>query len=216
MNSVITEKPAKSYPLLQKRAESDIKMIILHHTGMGIFRRKELSPLDSAIKVYTQLMDFSPHFLIGYDGEIIRFVDDDLIAWHAGAANSRVLMRKYIEINQQEKIKHKWLRENQRRFKSWQMVYGDNSPLIFDDKLNFNRHSIGIELLAVRSEDYYYVNQLRALRGLVNVLTNKYKIIQDKFHITTHSFCQPYSRITQSGTMWDPPEAKFNLLKFLG
>jgi N-acetyl-anhydromuramyl-L-alanine amidase AmpD len=208
-------RPAKAISILPERKQEDIKMIIIHHTGAGILR-KTVSPLQAAIRVYTEIMDFCPHYLIGYNGEIIRFVPDNFVAWHAGAKSTAQKIWQYSQYTTRRSIRHNWLHENINRFHSWRRVYGDRSPLDLQEKLNFNQFSIGIELLAVEFNDYYYHNQLITLTNLVNWLCEKYNIITDKYHITTHSLCQPYSRITQAGFMWDPPESKFNLLKFLG
>ena len=60
-----------------KRTPQKIKFIIFHYTGM----KKENDSLNRLINAKSKV---SSHYLIKYDGQIIKLVPDLYIAWHAG------------------------------------------------------------------------------------------------------------------------------------
>ena len=59
------------------RKIKDIKFIILHYTGMQ-------SKIVSIKRLLNSKHKVSCHFLIDRDGQIIKMVDENKIAWHAG------------------------------------------------------------------------------------------------------------------------------------
>ena len=59
------------------RKNKDIKFIILHYTGMQ-------SKIVSIKRLLNPKYKVSCHFLIDRDGQIIKMVDENKIAWHAG------------------------------------------------------------------------------------------------------------------------------------
>ena len=72
----------------KSRKSKDIKFIIIHYTGMQskIVSIKRL--LDPRHKV-------SCHYLIDRKGEVLKMVDENKIAWHAGKSK----WKKYINLN---------------------------------------------------------------------------------------------------------------------
>ena len=68
----------KSPNFLKKtRKTGNIKFIIIHYTGMQSIRASIKRLLNPKSKV-------SCHYLISRDGRLIKMVDDNKIAWHAG------------------------------------------------------------------------------------------------------------------------------------
>ena len=64
----------------KKRSRSMIKYLIYHYTGMKseIAAIKKLTSLNSKV---------SCHYLIKFNGEIVRIVPDLYVAWHAGISS---------------------------------------------------------------------------------------------------------------------------------
>ena len=63
-----------------KRTPKQIKLIILHYTGM----KKESEAINRLTDINSKV---SSHYLIKNNGEIMRFVPDLYIAWHAGISS---------------------------------------------------------------------------------------------------------------------------------
>ena len=59
------------------RKNKDIKFIILHYTGMQ-------SKIVSIKRLLNPKYKVSCHYLIDREGRIIKMVDENKIAWHAG------------------------------------------------------------------------------------------------------------------------------------
>jgi len=73
----------------KKRLKKSIKFLIFHYTGM----RSE----KGAIKRLTSIQsEVASHYLIKRDGEIVTFVPDLYVAWHAGVS----AWKKYNFLNQ--------------------------------------------------------------------------------------------------------------------
>ncbi len=61
---------------------SPVSMIVLHYTGMRTFEEALARLRDPAAKV-------SAHYLVAEDGTVLRLVDEDRRAWHAGRSHWR-------------------------------------------------------------------------------------------------------------------------------
>ena len=59
------------------RHKKDIKVIVIHYTGMQ-------SRIESLKRLTNQRFKVSCHYFIDRKGKILRIVDDNKIAWHAG------------------------------------------------------------------------------------------------------------------------------------
>jgi len=59
------------------RKNKDIKLIVIHYTGMQ-------SKIESLNRLLNPKHKVSCHYLIDRRGEILKLVDDNKIAWHAG------------------------------------------------------------------------------------------------------------------------------------
>ena len=59
-----------------------VSMIVLHYTGMPSFEEALARLRDPAAKV-------SAHYLVAEDGTVLRLVDEDRRAWHAGRSHWR-------------------------------------------------------------------------------------------------------------------------------
>jgi len=69
---------------IKTRKKSDIKFIIIHYTGMQ-------SEIESLKRLKDIKSKVSCHYLINRKGAIIRMVEDNKIAWHAGKSRWKTL-----------------------------------------------------------------------------------------------------------------------------
>ena len=65
---------------IKKRKPTDIKFIIFHYTGM----KKERDAINRLTSFVSKV---SSHYLIKNNGEVLTFVPDTYIAWHAGISS---------------------------------------------------------------------------------------------------------------------------------
>ena len=70
------------------RKPSDIKFVIIHYTGMQ-------SRIESIKRLLSPKHKVSTHYLIDRKGQILKMVDDNKIAWHAGKSK----WKNYINLN---------------------------------------------------------------------------------------------------------------------
>jgi N-acetylmuramoyl-L-alanine amidase len=61
----------------KKRNSKDIKIIVIHYTGMQ-------SKIASIIRLLNPKYKVSCHYLIDRSGKILKMVNDNKVAWHAG------------------------------------------------------------------------------------------------------------------------------------
>ena len=59
------------------RKNKDIKLIVIHYTGMQ-------SKIESIRRLSSSKHKVSCHYLIDRKGKILKMVDDNKVAWHAG------------------------------------------------------------------------------------------------------------------------------------
>ena len=59
------------------RLKRDIKIIVIHYTGMQ-------SKIESVKRLLSKKHKVSCHYLVDRKGDVLRMVDDNKIAWHAG------------------------------------------------------------------------------------------------------------------------------------
>ena len=62
---------------IKTRVNKDIKLIVLHYTGMQ-------SKIESVKRLLNTKHKVSCHYLIDRKGQILKMVDDNKVAWHAG------------------------------------------------------------------------------------------------------------------------------------
>ena len=72
----------------KRRKNSDIKLIVIHYTGMQ-------SRIESIKRLLSPKHKVSTHYLIDRKGQILKMVDDNKIAWHAGKSK----WKNYINLN---------------------------------------------------------------------------------------------------------------------
>lgn len=77
-------------PNFQKKVRkmTEIRFIIIHYTGMQSKRVSLARLIDKKSKV-------SCHYLIDRKGKVIKMVDDNKVAWHAGKSK----WKKYVNLN---------------------------------------------------------------------------------------------------------------------
>lgn len=89
---------------LNRHEASKPECIVIHTTGGGLAERvrngkyrgwRQRNPgagdstFAAGVWVYCHANDAAPHVLIGQGGELARLIDDELIAWHVGGADSK-------------------------------------------------------------------------------------------------------------------------------
>ena len=67
------------------RKNSDIKLIVIHYTGMQ-------SRIESIKRLLNPKHKVSTHYLIDRKGQILKMVDDNKIAWHAGKSKWKIIL----------------------------------------------------------------------------------------------------------------------------
>ena len=72
----------------KKRNFKDIKIIVIHYTGMQ-------SKIESIKRLLNPKHKVSCHYLIDRNGKVTKMVDDNKIAWHAGKSK----WKKFIDLN---------------------------------------------------------------------------------------------------------------------
>ena len=72
------------------RKKSQIRFIIIHYTGMQ-------SEGESIKRLISKKSKVSAHYLIGRKGNLIKMVEENNIAWHAGKSR----WKNYINLNSQ-------------------------------------------------------------------------------------------------------------------
>ena len=70
------------------RANKDIKLIVIHYTGMQ-------SKIESVKRLLSPKNKVSCHFLIDRKGQILKMVEENKVAWHAGKSK----WKNFINLN---------------------------------------------------------------------------------------------------------------------
>ena len=70
------------------RAYKDIKLIVIHYTGMQ-------SKIESVKRLLSPKNKVSCHYLIDRRGQILKMVEEDKVAWHAGKSK----WKNFINLN---------------------------------------------------------------------------------------------------------------------
>lgn len=170
--------------------------ICLHTTGVGVLARAErehTTPMEAAIKVYTQIMTASPHFVIGHDGEIVQVCSTDLVAWHAGhTARERVLYH-----SPKAMAARPW-------WDRWHEVNLAPSPLRMADPAvdHSGNCSIGVELIP-RHDKTFACAQYDALYEFI--VAQKRRTYDTGCGLWQHSDFCPETRTNRAGVSWDLP-----------
>ena len=73
---------------LKKRKNKQIKFIIIHYTGMQ-------SEGESIKRLTNKNSQVSTHYLINKRGDIIKMIEENKVAWHAGKSR----WKKFINLN---------------------------------------------------------------------------------------------------------------------
>ena len=73
----------------KRRKTKDIKIIVIHYTGMQ-------SKIESIKRLINPKSKVSCHYLIDRKGTILQLVNDKKIAWHAGKSK----WRKFVNLNE--------------------------------------------------------------------------------------------------------------------
>lgn len=179
--------------------------IVVHTTGAGLIRRwrkqgkrfNESSPFETAIRVYTRMMNAGPHYVVGQGGELAQVCPEYLAAWHVGSRNSgRYSGRVWGTQNTT------WWRRRWPQFESPHELAGGK----LWDGGSCNDNSIGIEVVppAHDPKGAWSDECWETLLRLILDISDRKGIPVDRFHVISHSDAHPRARSSR-GLPWDTP-----------
>lgn len=173
--------------------------ICLHTTGVGVLaraKREGTTPMQAALKVYCQIMEPSPHVVIGHDGDIEQVCDYGLVAWHAGHTRREQVL---YHSPKAMRVRPWW--------KEWVTRNMAATPLrIADPSVDHTGNCcLGAELIPLPDKTFTaeQYTSVRALREVIRGLFGG--IVADS--MWQHSDFCPETRTTRKGESWDLPES---------
>jgi len=178
------------------RMDEAPQRIIIHHTGSGVLDRAKqwgIHPDAAAVRVYQQILEFSPHYVVGEKG-IYQIVPETHKAWHAGLGSSRNSKLRYYASGKAREDYAWWAAR-------WP---GTENPRDLLPEGRGANAQIGIELVAVPKGEEFSDATYANLSTLLNNISYRLHIPRDKFHILGHSDVDPVARSTNAAS-WDPP-----------
>lgn len=218
------------------RKLSQCRAIVVHTTGAGLIRRyrresawpearvqetygrtipqfqtrsgsiPKPTPLDTALRVYSQLMDAGPHFVVDQAGNIRQTCPLYYAAWHVGSNQSYAYWAKNTIRRDR---KYDWWRERYSSLESPAELAG--GYLWLGGQANPN--TVGIEVVPPvddpRGIGPWSTPCWIALTQLFRKLHSALSIPLDRYHIFGHADAHPHSR-TAKGLPWDPSPSQFN------
>lgn len=216
--------------ILGRRAEPAVA-IVVHTTGSGPAARLRhpdyagwrarnpraaVSTFEAASWIYEHAMRFSPHFLVGQEGQVRQLVpaglrsgEQELIAEHVGASRAGVYARILRHQPEDEDATigrdHRWWKE---------ACPGLRSPVELAGGLLYRGRTVNANVFGVEvacplevPTGQWSERAYGALDELVDLLCETKGIPKDALHVITHSMADPLGR-TAKGRPWDPsPEA---------
>ena len=194
--------------------------VIVHTTGAGIprrfkregARRGDASPFETAVRVYSRIMNPSAHYVVGQGGECSQTVPESHIAWHVGSGGTAPYLRTSLWVPRWRKSQYAWWGARWR---------GLSSPVDLADgelyrptksgprrwrKGAVNPNTIGIEVVPPLDDPQgmWSPECWETLVALVIDICARNAIPVRKTHVLTHSDAHPLSRTTKAGAPWDP------------
>ena len=180
--------------------------VVVHTTGAGPIRRwkqeqssvhKKASPFETALRIYSQIMEPGPHYVVGQDGQCVQVCPEAYAAWHVGANDSKAYFSEG------------WMRH---RYDWWSLRWPHlAAPVDLADGMLWNGHScnantVGIEVVPptdnVRGQ--WSDACRKTLVSLINDICDRCGIPKEDEHILSHSDAHPIRRTTTDGDPWDP------------
>lgn len=194
--TTIQYRPVLRADELRDRQLDTITHIVLHETGVGIYRRaqqlKTTNGLELALHVYEKIMPFSGHYLIGPTGTPVQTASLAKEAQHVGARGSRHYERLDNDVS------HLPLWWRTRSAKHPHMV---PSMLSAWKGGSVNNISAGIEIVPPpRGGEELPGVQVQSVAYMIDLLCKK---LLNVCYITTHTLVHPISRTTLSGKPYD-------------
>lgn len=215
-----------------KRDAQDAVAIVVHTTGAGLVKRynrerrwssakvqrvygrtlepapssEGLTPVDTALRVYSQLMDAGPHFVVGQDGRLVQTCPLDYSAWHVGRSKSWAYTAKNRISSSSQ---YNWWRTRWPALESPAELAG--SKLWSGGQCNPN--VVGVEVVPPlddpRGIGPWSARCWLALTRLFRLLHSTLEIPLDPHFILGHADAHPHSR-TARDLPWDPTPSQFN------
>lgn len=164
--------------------------LVVHTTGSGITeqaKKLKVDPLDHAVAYYLDPKHYFPHYVIGYDGEIVQVADEKERAQHVGFAERGKYLTSEWENLLPAKLVMNW-HSRWPRFQSPAHLFPGASP---------NNVYIGCELLPP-----FTVEQHKAVVMLAADIGERYKLPDHWWQtprLVGHSDLNPLTR-----GEWDP------------
>jgi hypothetical protein len=196
-----------------KERGGPVSAIVVHTTGGGPVRRFEdakertkfgyTSPFDAGVRIYRDLMDAGPHYVVGQlKGEVAQVAPENVIAWHVGSSGAHIYDRKSWSTTAT-----KW----------WPVRWAPlKSPFeLAGGKLwsggSCNTNTVGIEVVPPAKDvrGAWSDEAWATLVALVSDIAKRHGVPVDKTHIVTHSDAHPLAR-SAAGKPWDPPPKQWS------
>ena len=204
---------AYRHKLLKTRPLTQITHIVLHTTGVGLYRwRKRKKHLAHATDtelakwVYGSIMKSSGHFAVGASGEVTQFVPLDHIAQHCGTGSRPLLtyFGRYFDKNGKTLLTHmpEWWRDYMTR----QVKLQQESELMHCleqawSKKSCNAVSVGIEVCIPEDRiGPLTAQQSASVSELCSALSIELPSIR---WIVSHCLVHPLARTAKGGKPYD-------------
>lgn len=180
--------------------------IVVHTTGAGVVgrwrregeRHNEVTPFETALRVYQTIMPDGPHYVIGQAGECVQVCPEHLAAWHVGSS----LAGAYRSMGWDAETRHRW----------WLRRWPDLcSPLDLAgghlwDHGSCNDNVLGIEVVPPVDDPRgpWSESAWVTLGKLLRDVSERRLIPFAREYIVTHSDAHPLARTTPAGEPYDP------------
>jgi len=208
--------------------------IVIHTTGAGPTRRFEdererrrhgyRSPFDAALRIYAELMNAGPHYLVGQQGQVAQLAPESLCAWHVGGRKAQRYHRERWQTPHTRWWERRWDLRSPRDLAGGRLW----APYVAPPSLRVrwaawmargscNANTLGIEV--VPSDEFasgpWSAACWDALTGLIFDLASRHAIPLEREHVLTHSDAHPLARSAHNAP-WDTSAEQFVWDRFVG
>lgn len=197
---------------LQKFERDSYSAIVVHTTGLGILRkakRLKLDPFATALKVFSQQIETSGHYVVGQHGQLAQCVPERVPAWHVGGKGAR----KYHKARWWEAKSVAWWRERWPQFYSPAELGGGRLWGAPEGRLTCNGNVIGIEVIPPDDNGPWSIPCWTTIGALCWDISGRRKLALSLETVVSHSDAHPFSR-SAKGKPWDPAPAQWSYERF--
>lgn len=209
-------KPSRGFrrKKLQRYERASYSALIIHTTGMGVHRkakRWKVDPFLAALRIYSQQMDASGHYVIGQLGQLAQCVPEEIVAWHVGSKGAAA----YHRASWWRAKKVAWWRERWPQYVApGQLARGHlwaTSPTTCKPSCNSN--VIGFEVVPPPDNGEWSAECWATIAELSRDVSERREIVLSLETVLSHSDAHPRSRSAR-GKPWDPGPKQWSYEKF--